>query len=134
MPTLLQNASPTQIPTSAGINTRSATRTRSMKSLLHAYFWRQKVLPCDEERVVKAMNGSSASTKKSMANSYNGKIQSVVITPITLSSDYSYDSAAALVQNTIRSRRSSQISNKGEEMAPLCIDQDVKSSAVADYM
>ncbi|ODN02981.1 Protein croquemort [Orchesella cincta] len=125
------NASPTPIPTSAGINN---ARTRSMKSLLHAYFWRQKVLPCDEERVVKTMsNGNSASAKKSMINSYNGKIQSVVITPITLSSEYSYDSAAALVQNTIRSRRSSQISNKGEEMAPLCIDQDVKSG-VADYM
>lgn len=63
---------------------------------------------------------------------YTGRIHihSVVIPPISRSTaECGYD----LVQNTIRSRRSSTISNKGEEMAPLCIGEEI-TNPIAAYM
>jgi len=102
-----------------------------MKALLHAYFWRQKVLP--SESIIKPQSAGDNSISNGHVH-----IHAVALPPpppYTLSST-EYDCTANLVHNPmIRSRRASQvsISNKGEDMAPLCIERDLKS-AVDRYM
>lgn len=100
-----------------------------MKALLHAYFWRQKVLPSDSAMSPQVIGNGIVGNNNSAHHKIH--IQSVAMPPVTLSShtDCGYD----LIQNAIRSRRTSQISTKGDEMAPLCIEQDM-SAAVAAYM